>query len=316
MRTHRVATLLAFVALVGGAAAFSACSSTSSQGFAEDAGVDATAPFDAPADTAPDRGADAAPPFDAALAVEGGCSAINTACDIVVQNCPAGQECASAVDGGDAGTACIDVAATRHLPKGHACCASAPDDPCGPGLHCIGPRTDCSGDAGASGRCAPACCADDVCGTSDPEGFAGRCDLSIVDGKGNERFKVCDYDPPCRPFHLLSCPAKFTCVTQDQYGTSSCIGIYAPTDGGTIPTGYTEGMPCSTSNGCADGLACLGAGDAGATCQWLCLEPNANPPFDAGAARDGGPGYGGCPAAEKCQGTVTGLPLWLLFCTP
>jgi hypothetical protein len=313
MRTHRAATLLACVALAGGATAFSACSSSSSQGFADDAGVDAThPPIDAPVDVAPDR-VEAAAPFDAAIPIEGGCSPINGACDIVLQNCPANKECASAAE---AGTACVAIAPTRHLPRGHVCCASATDDPCGPGLHCIGPRNDCNGDAGASGRCSPACCADDVCGTSDPEGFAGRCDLSIVDGTGKERFKVCDYDPPCRPFHLESCPTNFTCVTQDQYGTSSCIGIYAPTDSGTIPTGYTEGMPCDTSNGCADGLACLGAGDAGSTCKWLCLEPNSNPPFDAGPARDGGPGYGGCPAAEKCQGTITGLPLWLLFCTP
>ncbi len=313
MRGQRVATVVACVVLVGGAGAFVACGSVVPRGFVGDAGGDATAAGDAPVDGMPDRVSDGGAGFDGAMAIEGGCSAINSACDIVLQNCPSGQECAAA---GDAGTACIDDVATRHLPKGHACCASAKDDPCGPGLHCIGPRNDCTGDAGASGRCTPACCADDVCGKSDPEGFAGRCDLSIVDGKGKGRFKVCDYDPPCRPFHLQSCPTNFTCVTQDQYGTSSCIGIYAPIDGGVIPTGYTEGMPCDTSNGCADGLACLGAGDAGAACKWLCLEPNANPPFDAGAARDGGPGYGGCPAAEKCQGTITGMPLWLLFCTP
>ena len=312
---RRPAMLVCVVAVMGAAGAFSACSSARPhEGFSVDAGEGGTTLTDAQVDAAPDAAPDGGPGFDAALAVEGGCSPANTACDLVLQNCPSGQECATA---GDAGTACVLLASTRHLPKGHACCASAADDPCAAGLHCIGPRNDCTGDAGLSGRCTPACCADDVCGKSDPEGFAGRCALSIVDGKGTERFKVCDYDPPCRPFHLLSCPSpSFTCVTQDQYGTSSCIGIYAPVDGGTLPNGYTEGMPCDTSNGCADGLACLGGADGGATCKWLCLEPNANPPFDAGPARDGGPGRGGCPAGEKCQGTITGNPLWLLFCTP
>jgi hypothetical protein len=320
MRAHRVAISISAAALAAGGLAGVACSSSSPRGFVDDAGsdvttIDSAVPVDA---FVADQGTETAPPFDAGPKVEGGCSPINTACDIVTQNCPAGKECQSA--SGSNGTQCVDIAPSRHLPRGHACCSSdtAGQDQCAPGLHCIGPSTPCTSDAGLAGRCSPACCANDVCGISDPEGFPGRCDLSIVDNAGKEQFKVCDYDPPCKPFHVQACPANFTCIIEDQFGTSSCVGIYAPIgDGGTLPNGYTEGAACDSANGCGDGMLCLGPPDGGSTCSWLCLTPNSNPPFDAGALRDAGPGYGGCPVGERCVGSITGpIPLWVSFCTP
>ncbi len=322
MRHHRVAISFVGVAMLGAGAFGVACSARESHGFSneEDSGVDATAmPEASRGDTATADApvVDVAPPPDAGGPdVTGACSPVNTACDIVRQNCPSGHECVAA---SDTATACQAIRASQHLPKGHTCCPSAPQAQCAPGLRCIGPDTPCQADAGAfPGRCTPACCDDDICGKSDPEGFAGRCQLSIVGQSEQELYKVCDYSPPCKPFHVQSCPQNFTCNVDDKFGTASCVGIYAPIDGGTIPSGYAEGTACSTLNSCADGLACVSRGDAGSTCTWLCLTPGENPPFDAGALRDAGAGYGGCPNGERCILTFapTDLPVWISACAP
>jgi hypothetical protein len=330
---HRVAILFAGLGLLGVAALAGACSSGSSGGGVSGADAslpetDATVTVESGADAAdagvPDQdvGVDATPIVDAGgPEVKANCSPINSACDIVLQNCnPKNGQPQECVDTGS-GTACVPIGTSQHLPRGHACCPnpSKGANPCGAGLQCIGaPDDPCSSDAGLTGRCAPACCDDDVCGKSDPEGFSGRCDLSIVDNANSELFKVCDYNPPCKPFHVEACPSGFTCVVQDKFGTSSCVGIYAVTDAGSTSTGLPEKTPCNSLNACADGLLCVGPPDGGSTCQWACLTPNSNPPFDAGALRDASAGNGGCPSGEACIVSFDpgALPVWLSVCSP
>jgi hypothetical protein len=212
------------------------------------------------------------------------------------------------------------VGNAQHLPKGHACCPNFAKgaDQCGQGLQCIGlPDDPCAADASLTGRCTPACCADDICGKSDPEGFAGRCTLNIVNVSNQDLYQVCEYNQICKPFHVQPCPQGFTCIIEDQYGTASCVPIFNPSDGGGgTSVGRGEGQACDSLNSCGDGLLCLGPPDGGSTCTWLCLTPGSNPPFDAGALRDAGAGYGGCPPAEQCRGQITGndIPIWVSFC--
>jgi hypothetical protein len=319
-------TRWAFVAVIAGSgvSAVAACSSSSKTGFDE---PDSGQP-DATLETgSPDARGEGAPPSDGppiddggnAPEVKGGCSPINTACDRVLQNCPSGKECVEAqLPDGGFGTACVPTSAVQHLPKGHSCCPNpgrGPDQ-CGAGLHCIGlPDDPCAADASLTGRCSPACCNDDICAKSDPEGYPGRCTLNIVSESRQALYQVCDYNQPCRLFHVQSCQDGFICVVEDKFGTSSCVPIYNPLDGGGgTSTGRAESQPCDSQNSCADGMLCLGPPDGGATCTWLCVTPSSNPPFDAGLLKDAA-GYGGCPPNEHCIGTITGdIPVWVSFC--
>ena len=307
--------IAAGAAVVAFGAALAACSSSDDAGneLADSGRPDVTINDGGLSDTArPDVAEEQpTPPPDAGPRIEAGCSPINTKCDIVLQNCPPDQECASV---SDTATDCVPLGSSQRLPLGHSCCPSASQNPCARGLHCVGlPDDKCQSDAGLTGRCTPACCADDVCGKSDPEGFAGRCALTIVSQGGKPLYDVCDYNQPCKPFHLQPCPAGFTCLVEDKFGTASCILI----DNAGSSTGLGEGQPCDTGNSCADGMRCLDTlPDGGFGCTWLCLTPNSNPPFDAGALRDAGAGYGGCPSGDRCLDSLNpdDFPIWMSAC--
>ena len=321
------------IASIAAGATGAACSAKDNGGFdPDDAGTtsDATHPGSDASSTKPDANgtptadADVAdsdagtspPPGDGGLT--GHCSAVQgPACDLVLQDCPnAGgnpQECTvvQAADGGLT-TGCTALGASQHLTKGHGCCPSAASNQCSAGLECIGdPNASCDGGT-QPGRCTPHCCGGDagddfLCGSSDPEGIAGHCDLIISIGS-TEAFTACSYDAVCKPFGIKGCPAGNTCIIKDTSGTAGCYPIYTP-DGGS---GATEGQPCPAANSCIDGLVCLGSGAVG-TCTMMCLAPNSTPPFDAGAL-DGGPFHGGCSAGKSCKGQVNDFPAWVQVC--
>lgn len=330
---QRTLFLLGTMALLSLAAAGAACSSNNPSGFdePEDGGSthpDVTQPRDSatgdqpdvrtPESDASDAGSasdasDDAP--DTASPVTGGhCSAVSgPACDLVLQDCPSGKECvvAQASDGGLT-TACSAVTASQHLAKGHACCPGASDNPCDPGLECIGDQSASCDGGTLPGRCSPHCCGDagddSVCGASDPEGIAGHCDLDVTIGD-TPAFTTCTYDEVCKPFGIRPCSGNKICIVKDSSGTAGCYDPYNP-DGGAPSK---EGQPCVAANACADGLICLGSGAVG-TCTMECLKPGSTPNFDAGAL-DGGPFHGGCSAGKKCNGgTITGLPTWISVC--
>jgi hypothetical protein len=312
---RRLALAAAIMGTSVAGAGLAACSSSDDvAGGAADASTsDVTLDGGAAADTArPDVVEERPAPLpDGGPHIEGGCSPINTKCDVVLQNCPADQQCISV---SDTETNCVALGSAQHLPLGHACCPTASPDQCARGLTCVGlPDDKCQSDAGVTGRCTPACCADDVCGKSDPEGFAGRCALTIVSQDGKPLYDVCDYNQPCKPFHLQSCPAGFTCLVEDKFGTASCILI----DHNGTSTGLGEGQACESGNSCADGMRCLDTlPDGGFGCTYLCLTPNSNPPFDAGALRDAPAGYGGCPTGERCLDPLSldDFPIWMSAC--
>ena len=216
-------------------------------------------------------------------------------CNLVSQNCSAGNECvlAAAADGGDT-TKCEPVGSGA-LKAGAACVASG-SNPCVKGTTCI------------SGRCAPACCFGDNsnCGNSIPEGFTGECTLNVVDKNSNKLFSACTYNAACKPFGIQPCPTDYACLVKDQSGTSTCTTIYQP-------PGKVELATCTVANDCKDGMMCLGSPDGGAsTCQYVCYKGGG--PYDAGIS-SGASGKGGCTLLKKtCAGAITGLPTWLGIC--
>lgn len=254
-------------------------------------------------------------PEASAEAAHGGCEPVQGSCDLVLQNCPTGQQCAvgSGRDGG-AATSCGSTQAAQHIQAGYPCCpvASAADDPCLPGTTCVG--DPCTDDAGG-GRCAPYCCAGDdtPCGSS-PEGFAGHCDIRIDDGAGTPLYDVCDYATTCTPLGLLPCPTGYTCLVQDTSGGARCAVIFNGDAGAA-----TEGERCPYQNSCADGLMCLTDtgpdGGQQAVCLLLCSTGQGTPPFDAGALGMQ-PGTGGCDPGKHCVAAPGIFPAWLGVCLP
>lgn len=230
----------------------------------------------------------------------GNCSAAKGGCDIVLQDCPAQQECV--VD--NAGiTVCQPVQGTQQLPKGRACCPNGNGNPCLPGLSCVG--SDCTDGGVPTARCSPACCKgdDQACGHSDPEGISGACDINIVDSTGKELYQACTYSQRCEPYKIEPCKPGDTCLVSDKAGTSACV----------TSAGKGNRQPCSFANECADGLLCVGDPDA-SVCHYACLLPGSASPFDA-SVQNGGPGAGGCPANEKCNIMIQDLPAWYAVCS-
>lgn len=288
--------LVAAFLVADAAIAMAACSTSSP---ADSTGVDAT--VDTSSGT---EGGKDGPVTQPEAGVEGGgnCSPSNDKCDIVRQNCPAMQEC---VVGAGNKTECRPVDSSQQLPKGRGCCPSTSANPCLPGLTCVGnPCVD--GGPATTGRCSPACCKgdDQSCGKSDPEGISGACDITLVDtASSTPLYDVCTYRQTCKPFKIEPCTAGQTCLVEDKVGTASCVDSF----------GKTNRQPCTFGNECADGLICLGGGDAG-VCHYVCLLPGATHPFDAGV-EEGGAGKGGCPANEKCNITITNTPSWFAACS-
>lgn len=290
-----VIAVAAFVA-ADGALALVACSTTDP--VVED-GVDATTETSVP-DAAKDN--IAPKPEEAGKEGGGNCSAAKGKCDIVLQDCPAQQEC---IVNNDSTTECRPVEASQQLPMGRSCCPNGAANPCLPGLTCVG--NACADGGPQTGRCSPACCDgdDQACGKSDPEGISGACNLTLV--RGDEQtplHSVCTYAQRCKPFKVEPCKTGETCLVEDKVGTASCADSF----------GKLNRAPCTFGNECADGLICLNNGDAGSSCRTVCLRPGTTHPFDA-AVEEGGPGMGGCPAAEECKIGVTDLPPWFGACS-
>jgi hypothetical protein len=183
-------------------------------------------------------------------------------------------------------------------------------------------NADCADpDAGPgtkSGRCAPFCCAGDntVCGSSDPEGIKGICNVTSVgtleDGGSITFGNQCTYDISCEPFGVQPCSdSTATCTLADDKVSFKCSSILSP-------PGVALGGACNAGNACQSGLECLGAADGGSAsvCTEMCFIPEAGaPPFTPNKV-DGGVGTGGCPSGQTCAGIILGGPVWYGFCAP
>lgn len=298
---RRGALLLAAFLAADAAVAMAACSTSSPEGDGPDATTETSAPDaakDAPVVT-PDGAVDAGK--------VGNCSPAKGTCDIVLQDCPAQQEC---VVNAANGTECRPVESSQQLPIGRGCCPNNPaGNPCLPGLTCVGsPCVD--GGPTTTGRCSPACCEgdDQACGKSDPEGISGACDITLVATDGSVPLhQACTYRQRCKPFKIEPCTVGQTCLVEDKAGSASCVDSF----------GKTNRQPCTFGNECADGFICFGAAadGGGGTCHTVCLLPGSTNPFDA-SVEEGGPGKGGCPVGEKCDLTnFQDRPSWFAVCS-
>jgi hypothetical protein len=262
----------------------------------------------------------------AADAAIGNCSLVTGLCDIVAQNCEAGNECVVVTEpDASLGTQCMPTTAGEHLAKGTACCPSSDGtNPCDPGLECNG-GTSCVGTVSpgaglppgwGGSRCTPRCClptdggvSNSNCGSAGDGGTQGRCDLSISFTQGGPgEYSVCTYPDTCEPLGIHPCLTGFGCEVANSAGTASCVVIYNPNS----DAGAAAGATCTYENQCADGLACIGPSSSSTKCEWMCLITGQTPPFDAGALNSM-PGHGGCPAMQTCSG-VNGFPSWLGTC--
>jgi hypothetical protein len=289
---HRAFLLVTGSLLATGGLFGLACSSPSPIPGVDDAGPDVTTGDAKPDGVGPDGsktdgGTDGSVPVCTTNPIPG-------TCDLVSQNCQAGNECVmvNSPDGGSS-TECQPIGSGA-LVKGSTC-VSGNSNPCVKGTTCI------------SGRCAPACCFgdDSTCGNSVPEGFTGECNLNVVDKAANKLFSACTYNAACKPFGVQPCPTDYTCLVKDTSGTSACSTIFNP-------PGLAEGASCGSANACKDGMMCISTGDAGSVCTYVCYKGGG--PFDAGIS-SGPSGKGGCTLLKKtCGGTITGLPTWLGIC--
>jgi hypothetical protein len=296
---RRGGLVVAAFLVADGAGAIAACSTSSPDG---EGGADATAETTTPGDAGKD-GPIANPDAGTDSGRVGNCSAVKGKCDIVLQDCPAQQECV--VSG--AATECRKVDTSQQLGIGRGCCPNA-GNPCLPGLTCLGGDDCVDGGPATTGRCSPACCEgdDQACGKSDPEGITGACDIHVVDSMGKQLYSACTYRQRCKPYKVEPCKQGEICNVEDKIGSASCVPSFG---------NKTNRQPCSLANDCADGLICLGGGgDAGSTCHYACLLPGATHPFDASVEK-GGPGAGGCPANEVCNLQITDLPPWYAACS-
>lgn len=302
-------------------ASIAACSSSGDDSLAQDSGTDGTVGDGSGGDgstkdgSASDGGGgDSGPVSCPAQTLSG-------TCDLVLQNCPSGNECVPILNADNSVTAQCQPAGTGAVPQGHECCPNAANQGgCVSGTFCLG--NDCSvldgGPGSKSGRCSPYCCQGDngKCGSSDPEGLKGTCDTNIIgqnpqDGGDLQFGSGCTYKPPCKPFHVQSCGSdtNSTCTLQDDGVSFRCSGIFQP-------PGQDAGTLCNSANACANGLECLGPIDAGATCTIMCYRADGGtPPFDASVLTNA-PGFGGCPVGSACNGTLVGGPGWYGFCVP
>jgi len=219
---------------------------------------------------------------------------VTGACDIVAQDCPSGQECVVAKDMMNNFTTQCMPQKTGSQPKGGMCSDS---NQCVPGTECI------------MGRCVPHCCImgsnpDTPCGTS-PDGINGVCALTLTDQMTMKVIgAVCVYSNLCKPFQIVPCKMGQTCQIVDMSGQANCTDIF-------MPPGKMEKAPCMYKNDCQDGLYCIGPSADAATCRWGCYMGNG--PYDA-SIKNAPPGQGGCPAMEKCNTMIMGLPMWFGIC--
>lgn len=162
-------------------------------------------------------------------------------CDLLQQDCPAGNTCAP-VDG-DAGamtTECIPANGLK--PIGELC---AGQNECQAGLFCV------------FDRCSPVCCN----GENDQPCDGGACNLHLSLTQDTDEFMwVCTYLEPCEPLVADTCPDDQQCQIE-QEGVMSCL----PPSGAN----KMEGEDCNFNNDCGSQQACIQD-----ICRWLCWTDN------------------------------------------
>jgi hypothetical protein len=159
-------------------------------------------------------------------------------CDLLQQDCPAGETCEPTQVGSGYSTIC--VGSTGLKTAGETC--YSPGD-CDAQLFCI------------SGKCTSVCCH----GSGEPcDGVL--CSLSVT--YGNDFMYVCHYAVMCELLTANACPAGFGCHVEDSSeGLATCV----QPSGANSP----ELGSCKYLNDCGDNQQCFAPTGTG-TCHYYC----------------------------------------------
>lgn len=193
----------------------------------------------------------------------------NGECDLLQQDCPAGQTCKPVSSSGAFTTKCLPSNGLKTITK-----PCTQDSECAKGLFCI------------FDQCTPPCCPD-----NDEPCMGGTCNVNVAFGDQFAMF--CTFLQQCELLTENACPPGNDCHLQDtKQGLAAC----------TPPSGMVadEGGDCEFLNDCHDMQFCY-APDANTqpVCRWHCR------PSDANMSP---PGLGGCPQGETCQLFNFGVP--------
>ncbi|MBK8994159.1 MAG: hypothetical protein IPM35_00200 [Myxococcales bacterium] len=212
---------------------------------------------------------------------------VTGSCDLVAQNCPAGQTCRiQQTDAGSYVSACIDL---------------------GNGTKKLGESCSTHGDCQAKLSCALSKCTRPCCSALEATlcGPSGSCDMKISYGS-SDFVQVCTFSAPCTPWAKDCPPGPESDCHVGSGGKLKCsFPNYAPDAGSTL------GLPCQFLNDCQDSQQCDFSSGSG-VCRWLCKASATGAP-DAGSV-GGTPGNGGCPSGQTCKAYSS--PSWLGVCSP
>jgi hypothetical protein len=198
----------------------------------------------------------------------------NGPCDLLAQDCPAGQTCKELKFGnGSWSTQCVTTNGLKG--EGEACGA---DEECRAKLTC------------AVGRCTPVCC-----GATNEPCLGGICNLFItLDTAGKVNKQVCHYAKACDLLTENSCDPGFNCHIEDiTQGLATCV---QPSGANSPDLGA-----CHYLNDCPDMEQCLdGTPTKSGKCHFYCYLDQTDPSNPVA-------GLGGCPAGQTCQSKVDNL---------
>ncbi len=196
-------------------------------------------------------------------------------CDLLAQDCPAGQTCRANSDQSPTATQCFLGNGLKGL--GEDCKAHSE---CQAGLICVG-------------QCTSPCCRI----TNEPCG-GGQCNLQLNYGNGDYVF-VCAFNKSCKLLEADACPPGYDCHVDDPtQGLATCSTPSAKMakDQGT----------CKFLNDCPSMEDCHDLSDGkGPICRFYC--------YTDMARGEGTPGFGGCPSGQNCITSLNSVQIDLGF---
>jgi hypothetical protein len=196
-------------------------------------------------------------------------------CDLLQQDCPAGETCVPVSAGAVVTTGCVPSEGLKTA--GEPCYT---DGECDAKLFCVGTPVS---------TCVAFCCNDAEAQPCN----GGLCNTQVALGSNQDYYAyVCSYGMRCALLTPDACPDGQGCYVQDKaLGLATCD---ARSDHPAPELGA-----CSFLNDCASMQSCyFGAGFSTGICLYYCDL--------TGSGTGATPGLGGCPSGEDCQASYHG----------
>jgi hypothetical protein len=187
-------------------------------------------------------------------------------CDLLQQDCPAGETCEPTPNGSGFTTICVGSTGLKTV--GETCYSQGE---CDAKLFCV------------DGKCTQVCCHEN----NEPcDGVL--CSLTVT--YGSDFMDVCHYAVMCELLTPGACPTGFGCHVED---ASQSLATCIQPSGNDAP----ELGPCKYLNDCGDNQQCFAPNGGTATCHYYCY---------LGGPTSAPPGAGGCPQGEACVASYDG----------